>query len=1055
MNQKSSFLPRISVLRPVSITMCLIALLLLGAVAYLRVPVKLMPQGLNRPFLSVRVGYRNATPQETEQQITKPLEETLRTVKGIERLRSYSDSRGSRASIEFRQDTDMVEAYNQISDRLERLKQTLPEESQDDVRVYKYDQESWSIMWVAVSVDSTITDHFRFIETFIQRPLERVDGVGRIDLFGVDQKEVMVEVDQDRMRSRGVSMGDMVSTLRGDNFSLAGGYVREGTKKFYVRSLARYTTLNEIENIQIRSKKSKVRLGELATVTYDVPEESWQQRINGKPAISFGIKQESDANIVDVSERVEARLKEIEKDPRIAGHVSFNVMFNQGFFIKESVRNLQTTGLWGGLFAALVLLFYLRTVRMTAIITLAIPLCIMIAMTVLYFIDWSLNVVTMMGLMVGVGLVVDNAIVILENIYRMRGRGESPKDAAIYGASEVGLAITMATLTTVVVFLPMMLYSGDMFMNFYMTRMGIPVVVALVGSLFVALLFIPLASVQLGKGQVRPDPKSIVKVRGVYVRMLDWTLRHRRDAVLITLALFATMMYPMNNLKRSDRGGGNAFNDLSVRLKMPRHFSMEETADIVAEVEQFLESQREKYGFETLRVYYRPDYGYLRIYMPSKGNDAWWYVAYKNIRKSSGVPVDGPLERKEMVEDIRNHMPRYVGVRHYVEGYSDGSSGDPSISVYLEGDDTEVLISLIDEVERRLRQISSIVSIDTDLEEADDEVRVTVDRERSRRFGISAQDIGQNISFGLQGVALPRFQSEEREVAVRLYLEGADRQNLNQLRNLLFATEGGGEVALGEVASFSVSRGTGRISRYDGKTKLRIQAYTTRKDVKGLYEEIDKTMAGLELPRGYTWNKGERFSRLAESDASRQVGVVMGITSVFLLMGVLFESFILPFSVLLSIPFSFLGVYWTLYLTDTPLDIMASIGIIVLIGVVVNNAIVLIDMINRLRADGLDRFAAILEAGRNRFRPILMTTFTTVFGLLPMAVGNSNAMGTPYAPLGRTMMGGLLVSTFLTLLVVPLFYTLLDDLRMALKRLTSGVFTSRGGDVVHGAADDD
>ena len=478
---KTNLLPRISVLRPVSITMCLIALLVLGAVAYWRVPVKLMPAGLERPILSVRVGFRNATPQETEQLITLPLEETLRTVKGIVSLRSYSESNGARAIIEFRQYTDMVAAYNQVSDRLEHLKPQLPEEARDDVRVRKYDDDSWEVMWVAMAIDSTITDQFRFIETHIQRPLERVDGVGQIGFFGVQRKEVMVEVDQERMRARGVRISEIVSTLKNDNFALAGGYVREGEKKFYVRSLARYTALREIEDIQILSRAGKVRLGEVAQVVYDVPEMSWIQRIDGKPGISFGIKQESGANVVEITDRVEAKLRELERDPRLAGRVSFRVIFNQGFFIKESIRNLQETGLWGGLFAALVLLFYLRTVRMTGIITLAIPLCVMITMTALYFIGWSLNVVTMMGLMVGVGLVVDNAIVILENIYRRRGNGDAPKDAAIWGASEVGLAITMATLTTVVVFLPMMLFSGNMFMNFYMTRMGVPVCIALVG----------------------------------------------------------------------------------------------------------------------------------------------------------------------------------------------------------------------------------------------------------------------------------------------------------------------------------------------------------------------------------------------------------------------------------------------------------------------------------------------------------------------------------------------------------------------------------------------
>ncbi len=1056
MHPKSSLLPRISVLRPVSVTMCLVALLVLGAVAYLRMPVMMMPDGLTPPFLVVSVGYRNASPQETDQQITLPLEETLRTVKGIKTMRSYS-SRGTRVYMEFRQYTDMVAAYNQVSDRLERLKPLLPEEARDEVRIYKYDQDSKSVMYVAVSIDSAITEPFQYIETFVQHPLERVDGVGRVDIFGADRKEVMVEVDQERMRARGVRIGEIVSTLRSDNFALAGGYVREGTKKFYVRSLAQYVTLREIENIQIQSRAGKVRLSDVASVVFEVPEKSWIQRIDGKRGMSFGVKQESGANIVDVTDRVVAKLKAIEEDPRMAGQVSFQVMFNQGFFVKESIRNLQETGLWGGLFAALVLLFFLRTVRMTAIITLAIPLCVMIAMTVLYFIGWSLNVVTMMGLMVGIGLVVDNAIVILENIYRRRGNGEAPEDAAIFGASEVGQAITMATLTTVVVFLPMMLFSGNMFMTFYMTRLGVPVGVALVGSLFVALLFIPLASVRLGKGRVRPTSKIIVKARGIYARMLSWTLRHRRDAVLIALALAATTMYPMDNLKRADRHRGGAFNDLDVRLRLPRHFSPEETEAIVAEVEEFLEARREKYGYAILRVYYRPGYGNLSLYMPAESDDPWWYVAYKNTRNALGIPVAGPMERAEVAEDISKNMPRYVGVRHSVEGASNGGGGsnDPGVSIYLEGDDTEVLVSLVDEVERRLRQIPSLIGVDTDLELADDEVRVVIDRERAKRLGISVRDVARYISYGLQGVSLPRFKSDDGEVRVRLFLERADRQNLNQLRNFPFETDDGTEVALSEVAFFQVSRGMGRIARYDGKVKLRVRAYTTRADIRGLAEEIDKVMAGLELPRGYSWDKGESFKRLREDEASERLGIVMAVTCVFLLMGVLFESFILPFSVLFSIPFSFFGVYWTLYLTDTAMGGMASVGVIVLIGVVVNNAIVLVDMVNRLRADGMGRFDAIMEAGHNRFRPIMMTTFTTVFGLLPMAVGDSNAMGTPYAPLGRTMIGGLLASTFLTLLVVPLFYTLLDDLRLAIRRLSAGVFASRAGGEAYDTADDD
>ncbi len=350
---------------------------------------------------------------------------------------------------------------------------------------------------------------------------------------------------------------------------------------------------------------------------------------------------------------------------------------------------------------------------------------------------------------------------------------------------------------------------------------------------------------------------------------------------------------------------------------------------------------------------------------------------------------------------------------------------------------------MVPEVVRRLWTIPSVVSVQTEDEDeqgVEEEVRVRVDRHRANRIGVSAQEVARTIGFALQGVSLPRFQADEREVQVRLYLEREDRKTLQQLKNFAFRAKGGEDVPLAELATIEVRGSTGRIYREDGQTRLSIRAYATKDDLKGLYGEIDRAMTGFELPRGYTWNKGERYRELRETDDTLYFAVIMAITFVFLLMGVLFESFILPFCVLFSIPFAFLGVYWFLYVTGTPMNMMAMVGMIILIGVVVNNAIVLVDMINRLRRDGMDRLAAIAEVGRNRFRPILMTTFTTIFGLLPMAVGNSNLMGTPYAPLGRTMMGGLISSTALTLLVVPLLYTFLDDLRTYVKQLARAAF---------------
>jgi len=1051
MEEKSSLLPRISVHRPVTVTMCLLAMLVVGAVAYSRISVQLMPSGFTPRFLWLDIGYRDATPQETEQQIARPLEEMLRTVKGIKKIRTYSGSWGVGAPLEFQPDADMDLAYNQIVDRLERLKPDLPEEARDNVWIWKHNQDDWEIMWIGVAVDSNVVDPHQFLDVHVKRPLERLDGVAKVEFWGVYEKEVMIEVDQERMQTRGVSAYELVSSLQQDNFALAGGYVSEGGKKFYVRSLARYRSLEEIRNIQITSRNGAVRLKDLTDVVYDVPERHWHQRLDGRPAVSIGVFRESGANIVTVCENVIAELRRLEAQPG-GPDLKFNAFFNQGQFISESVGNLQMTGLWGGLFAALVLLYYLRAIRMTAIITLAIPMCIMITLTALYFFGWSLNLITMMGLMVGVGMVVDNAIVILENIYRVRARGESPEAASIHGASEVGLAITMATMTTVVVFLPLILMSGDGGDTFFLTKIGIPVIVALLGSLFVALIFIPLAAVRLGGSRVKTDPASIRWARTTYHRLLGWTMRHRRDTFLIALVVFASIVIPTAGMKRSDSMRGN-INDIRIRVYTPRNLSVEEVRDIMVEIESFMDSRKEVYGVRTIRTAYSDHWGYVHVFLHSTASEVWWYVAYKDLRRKIGYPVGTEMDRKAVIEDLRKKMPRFVGVRTAVESQG-GSGGDPSVGVFIYGDDTERLAELSDEVERRIRSIPSVVSVDNDLERADDEVQVRIDREKARMYGISPMVVGRSISYGLQGFTLRRFQTGDGEVRMRGYLEKTDRQTLNNLRSFTFRSTTGEEIPLTAIASLTISRGVGTIRREDGKTRLRVKAFTTKDDIKGLYEEIDRAMQGLGLPRGYSWDKGERYTKYKDTDDTMNFALLMAVTCVFLLMGVLFESFVLPFSVLFSVPFSFLGVYWTLYLTGTPLDGMAWVGIIVLVGVVVNNAIVLVDMVNRLRADGLGRTEAIMEAGHNRFRPILMTTFTTVFGLLPMAVGNANMIGISYAPLGRTMMGGLLCSTFFTLFVVPLFYTYLDDLRLALKRLSTAVFGERKAPAYVQAADD-
>jgi hydrophobic/amphiphilic exporter-1 (mainly G- bacteria), HAE1 family len=1038
---RSSLLPRISVTRPVTVAMCLVALLVIGAVSYNRIRLQAFPSGWEYRYLWVWVDWPDTSPQEKDQQISRLFMDYLSTVKHLRQIRTWAGRNWSDAQLAFRPEADMSLAYNQVMDRVERIRLELPTELQDNIGVWKHNSETdQAVIWMGVTIPDGVGDKQHFLERQVQAPLERIDGVAKVNFWGAFQKHVKVELDRDRMGALGVKPHDLVRSLQGANFSRSGGFVSEGGKRYYVRSLARYQSIEEIQNTPIRRLDGGggVKLKDVATVSFGSRDRHWRWRINGKDAIGFDLYKDSDANLVEVCDRVVAALDDVSEK----SGAGFQVFWNQGKIVRDSLGNLRNTGLWGGLFAAMVLFFFLRTLRMTAIITLSIPLCVMIAMSALYFIDWSLNILTMMGMMVGLGMVVDNSIVIVENIYRMRAKGDPPGEASIKGASEVGLAISMATLTTVVVFLPLMFMSGNVNLTFNLTRIGVPVITALLGSLFVALIFIPLAAKVFGDNRVSKEPRSILKVKGLYQRGLRWTMAHRRDAVVIVLALFATVIYPYQNVKKT--GHDERIRDsFFLRSRMAPFMSFEQVGEIALELEAFLDTKREQYNAETVRLdYWRgSSYGgiHARIHLKEESNKEWWYQFYKSMRRKAGYPVETYLSRVDAIKDLKKTIPRYVGVETTIETWRSNRSG---VSVYLYGEDLTVLVPLLEEVERRISAIPSVVNVDSDLEFADTEVQVIIDREKAHHYGISARTVGQNIAYQLRGTtSLPRYQSGDREVQVRVQTREEDRKTLTQLKAFAFESSGGEEIPLSSFAQFKVARGSGTIRREDGKMRLAVKAYTTKEDLKGLYAEVDRAMDGFIMPRGYTWNKGESYSKFREQQDTMDVAVTMAVTCVFLLMGVLFESFVLPFSVLLSIPFAFFGVYWINYLTGTVMGNMAQMGNILLIGVVVNNAIVLVDMVNRLRGEGMDRHEAIMEAGANRFRPILMTTFTTVCGLLPMALGSSGIMGTPYAPMGITMIGGLLASTFLSLFVVPLFYTFFDDLRIFVPRVARGALS--------------
>ena len=1006
-------LPRLSVTRPVTVLMVLAALLVVGWIAYERIPLALEPKGEAASTLWAWLPFPNATATQTLEEIVIPLEDALYGLTGFKGTRAFAQRERGSSYVEYHKGTDMDRAWHELRDRMDRFHAELDYDStlrRREISIGWVDSgdESFNVMWINARFDRSVSRPDLLLEQTIKPALLRIDGVAGVNVWSGRDLELWIVLDEGRVRSLGVDLDAVLRRITDENFAMSSGHVLEGGRRILVRSVANLSSLEQYRELVVDSARG-LRLRDIAAVELRSTTGLRITRINRMESVWLGIQRSPDANIVGVCREARTRLGEFRDDPRMAGS-ELQIVWDQAEHIAAAIDNLKVSGLWGGLFAAIVLMIFLRNLPMTLIITSAIPLSILVSMTAIYFTGWSLNLATMMGLMLSLGLVVDNAIVVVENIFRKRAAGANERDASIEGAGEVGLAITMATLTTVVVFLPLILMSDDDLFSFWMWRVGMPVTVGLFTSLFVALLLFPLATQRFSSRQGQREHKAIRKLQQGYGHCLRWVLCHRMDALILVM-----------------------------RFDMPRGYSLEEEDRFMTAVEDTLMNQRERYNADQVRVSaYHGHGGWASISLKREERQEWYQVIWNGLLEQLGQLEKKRMEYDDIIADLRARLPARPGIVLSING--EEGEEDASLTLNVYGTDHLVLMRLALEVQRRLASIPGFVAVHTDLDRGSSEVQIRLDREKMERFGIAPRSVSSAIGVRWPTGAIPGNEigwahfGDDREIQVKTQLQDEDGQDLQKLRNLLFETGTGEEIPLGAFASFHFDQSLDRITRFNRQTMVAVTAYAAKDVAKGLFKEVDAALADLEMPRGYRWDKGARFIRMEETDRSQQFAIALSITFVFLLMGVLFESFVLPLSVIVSIPFAGLGVYWILYLTGTPMDDMSRIGTVILVGVVVNNAIVLVDLVNRLRQEGLDRFDALMQAGRHRFRPIMMTTFTTIVGLVPMAVGNPNVVGTDYAPLGRTMMGGLLASMVLTLLVVPLCYTFFDDLREVFAR---------------------
>lgn len=1026
----SSLLPRFSVRRPVTVLMIFTALLVVGYIAYTKIPMEMMPTGYQPPFMGVFVPYPNATPEEIESQITRPVEEMLGTVRNVKNLRANISRDNTWIRIEFQQGTDMELAYAEVRDRMDRVKADLP----DDVeRIYvrRFDMNDDADMWIALRINKEIPDLQYFLDHNIGKKLQRVDGIANVQYDGVEEKSFEVELQMDKISAHRINVFQMVNDLRNSNFAIPSGYVTEGDRRFYIRAMGRFQSIDEIKKVEVRPG---VLLEDVATVKFDVPDRSNLSRIDGVRGVWIRVDKESGANSVVVHQEVMKTLDEIFADnPALAG-IERGYVFSQGQMIMDSLADLQETALWAGLFAVIVLYFFLRHLRMTFVITLAIPISLLVTLVVMYFTGETLNLISLMGLMVSVGLVVDNSVVVLENIFRLRKHGVEPKTAAIKGASEVGLAIVMSTLTSVVVFLPMILMGAGSMMGFMMQRLGMPIIFSLLSSLFVALVFIPLTTTVFKDRGSIGNSILIQWARDRYVSILRVAVNRRVESALISVLVLFTIFAFTSDMGYQDEMQDAI--DTNIRLRFAKKYSDIEGVPLkVAEkMEAWCNKNQELLDFDA---------------MSTNINDTWVRISlFRTVRKNSTPVLEKPLlwaqnalmlndmqkdpeveRRKQINERLLEEIGLTAGEAELFVGWGGNGSGGGAIQLVLEGNDYVELRNWGERVRTELKKLPGIVDVETDIESGNDELSVSINRERARAANVDMQVAVSTIASAVRGVQLPKFQERDREIDILVRLREEDRKSVEDFRNLRVPTLDGREVTLASIASFVNNRGPASISHYNRKPNFGLTVTAESDRLDQTMPLVAGAMRNLGNGEGYTYSFGERSFRIQEDQGNFVFSAILAVVFVFLLMGVLFESFALPLTIITCIPFAFAGSQLLLKIYSMPANLFAYIGIIIIVGVVVNNGIVLVDLINRLRKEGVDRFEAIMQAGFNRFRPILMTAGTTIVSLIPMAFGDSNLVGMPYNPLGMAMMGGLALNSILTLVMVPVFYTYFDDLK--------------------------
>jgi HAE1 family hydrophobic/amphiphilic exporter-1 len=1014
-----------SVNRPILTTIIFLIILTLGIVAFTRLPIDLMPE-VTYPTISVSTDYGNVGPQEMEELVTRPIEEALAAVQGVEEISSTSTEGRSQVRVAFTWGTDLDVAANDIRDRIDRVMGRLPEDIERPM-IRKFDLSAFPVIYIGISGNLNPRDLRQLVEDQIKYRLERVAGVAAVDIRGGLAREIHINLNAGQLKALGLSPDAIIMSLQNENRNIPAGLYEKGNFEILIRTQGEYRTLDEIRNTVITVRGgAPIQIKDVATV-----EDSWEEvrqivRINKEPGVRISVNKQSGANTVEVVDAVRAEMERISRDfPQI----QLIPLIDTSIYIKRAINNVSNATMIGGILAIIILFLFLRNVSSTAIIATAIPISILATFGLMYFSGFTLNLMTFGGIALGIGMLVDNAIVVLENIYRHRESGFSPVEGALKGTSEVGPAIIASTLTTLVVFFPVVFVRGMSGILFQ--QMAIVVSFALLCSLLVSLTLVPMLSSRFlrfpsEKELQKPDrlhkiyaysERTFRTIEELYSRLLEWALSHRKMVIMVIFVIFILSVLMIRFIgvelmPAADEG------EVRIDMEMAVGTRLEVIDQATLAVENIVQQRVP----EMVSMLSRIGGG---GYRSSGGHTS-------EIRVSLVKQTERKRSSEEIANDLRKQLSGIPGVTIRTRAGQGlfilrmGSSSTDNVSVEVRGYNLLIANELARRVEQVIKQVPGITDTDISREEGSPEQLIRIDRQKAADLRLTVTRIGEALETTVGGTVASYFREGGKEYRILVRLSEADRQDLAELLDLTVVNTRGEPVILRNVVDVAQQEGPVRIERKDQERIISINANYTERDMGSIINDIREGIHTIPVPKDFAIVFGGDYEEQQKAFRELLFGLILAIFLVYMVMAGQFESFRDPFVVLFSIPMALIGVVIIMILTHTIFSMQAFIGCIILAGIVVNNAILLVDYTNQLRRGaGMELLEAIRLAGSRRLRPILMTTLTTVLGLLPLSFGFGEG-GEAQAPLARVVIGGLLGSTLITLVLIPVVYYLFE-----------------------------